>query len=226
MLTKTSSFKPDTSLIIKFIFLIFIFPLTFCRPDDNKYQQAMEENLRMIDTASSLQSFLNIANRFERIAVSEGDKWLPYYYAAYNLGISSFIDTVKEKKDSYLDRADYFIAIADSLQPDNSEIFTLKALLAQGRIVVDPQNRWQKYGAVTENSIRIAKELDPENPRPDFLNGQTILYTPEQFGGGKEKALPILKEAERKYKSFEPESSIHPDWGEKLLLQMLEQISE
>jgi hypothetical protein len=208
-------------ILVPVLLLIFVFN---ANADDDKFVKAMEKNIAMIDTASSLSSFQNIANSFERIANAEKDKWLPYYYSAYLLTISSFVDTVIERKDTYLDKAEELVVIADSLEPDNSEICTLRGLIAQARLVVDPQNRWSKYGPLSTNYLSKAKELDPTNPRPDFLNGQSVLNTPEQFGGGVEKALPILKESEEKFKNFEPESSIHPNWGEKMLQQVLQSI--
>ena len=97
-------------------------------------------------------------------------------------------------------------------------------MISQGRLIIDPQNRWMKYEPMFSNLISRAKELDPENPRPVFLYAQNILYTTEQFGGGKDKALPILKEAEEKFKNFEPASELHPNWGEDVLKSTLENI--
>jgi hypothetical protein len=211
---------------MKKILLFLLFAFTINAQSDDKYVTAMKKNLAMIDTASNGTTFQIIANSFERIADAEKDKWLPYYYASYLISVSTFMDTVVGKKDSYLDKADLFITIADSLEPNNSEIYTVKAMISQGRLIVDPQNRWMKYGPMFSNFINKAKELDPTNPRPVFLQGQSVLYTPEQFGGGKEKALPILKEAEEKFKSFEPESELHPDWGEEVLKSTLGSIEE
>jgi hypothetical protein len=211
---------------MKKILLFLLFAFTINAQSDDKYVTAMKKNLAMIDTASNGTTFQIIANSFERIADAEKDKWLPYYYASYLISVSTFMDTVVGKKDSYLDKADLLITIADSLEPNNSEIYTVKAMISQGRLIVDPQNRWMKYGPMFSNFINKAKELDPTNPRPVFLQGQSVLYTPEQFGGGKEKALPILKEAEEKFKSFEPESELHPDWGEEVLKSTLGSIEE
>jgi hypothetical protein len=209
----------------KILLLFFTLSAFFiAKADDEKYIKAMEKNLSMIDTASSLASFQQVANNFERIANAEKDKWLPYYYSAYLLTMCGAIDTVASMKDTYLDKADVQIQIADSLEPDNSEIYTIKGMIAQIRLSIDPQNRWMKYGQFATNSLSKAKELDPTNPRPDLLNGQGVLYTPAQFGGGKEKALPILKEAEKKYEIFQPESSIHPNWGKEYLKGILERI--
>ena len=208
----------------KYLLLLLVVMLPLNSYADDKFTKAMEKNISMIDTASSLNSFQTIANSFERIANAEKDKWLPYYYSAYLLTVTSFIDTVAERKDTYLDKAEQLAMVADSLEPDNSEIYTLRGMIAQGRLVVDPQNRWMKYGPLSSNYLSKAKELDPTNPRPDYLNGQSVLNTPAQFGGGVEKALPILKESEEKFKNFEPESSIHANWGENMLLQVLQSI--
>jgi hypothetical protein len=85
--------------------------------------------------------------------------------------------------------------------------------------------RWQKYGPLANNYFKKAKEFDPTNPRPDYLVGQSLLYTPVQFGGGKEVARPILEESMKKYESFKPENSISPDWGKKMLKNILDSIS-
>jgi len=210
---------------MKKILLLFSLLIFTCNSHaDDKYITAMKKNLAMLDTAQTAVSFQLIANGFERIANAEKDKWLPYYYASYLITVSTFMDTVAERKDSYLDKADLLISIADSLEPDNSEIYTVKAVISQGRLIVDPQNRWMKYGPMFSNLISKARELDPTNPRPVLVYAQNVLYTPEQFGGGKDKALPILKEAEEKFKNFVPESELHPNWGEEVLKRTLEDI--
>jgi hypothetical protein len=210
-------------ILLPVLLLIFSFSTN---AQDEKFVKAMEKNLSMIDTASSLTSFQVIENNFERIANAEKGNWLPYYYSAYILAISSFMDTVIEKKDVYLDKAEQLVSVADSLEPDNSEIYTIKGLMTIGRLTVDPQNRWMKYGQLLSNYLDKAKELDPANPRPLLLNGQTVLNTPAQFGGGKDKALPILKDAAEKFKNFKPESRIYPNWGESLCHQILQRIGE
>jgi len=152
--------------------------------DDGKYEKAMKKILSKIDSAQDIGSMLDVANGFERIAFAEKDKWLPYYYSAFMLTLASFTDTTADNKDSYLDKADTFINIADSLEEDESEIYVLKGMIAQARLQVDPMNRWMKYGAVSNNNFSKAMKLDTLNPRPEYLQGVSLYYTPEQFGGG------------------------------------------
>jgi hypothetical protein len=207
---------------VLFSFLFF----TTTKADDDKYTNAMEKNISLIDSAKSLADFQNVTNNFERIASAEKSKWLPYYYASYCCAISSFFDTTNSKKDTYLDKADEYVNLADSLKQDNSELYTLKGLISQMRLMVNPMTRWQKYGPLANNYFKKAKELDPTNPRPDYLIGQSLLYTPVQFGGGKEVARPILEESLKKFESFKLENSISPDWGKKMVKNILDQISK
>src|ERR1039457_584633 len=209
---------------ISLVILFFLLLLVPAKADDDKYTNAMEKNISLMDSAKTLADFQKVTNNFERIASAEGSKWLPYYYASYCYSISSYFDSSLSKKDTYLDKADEDINIADSLKPDNSEIYTIKGLISQMRLIVNPMERWQKYGPLASKFLKKAQELDPTNPRTDYLIGQSLLYTPVQFGGGKEAARPVLQKAFKKYDTFKLESSISPNWGKKLLMDLLGQI--
>jgi hypothetical protein len=139
--------------------------------DDGKYEKAMKKNLSKIDSAMDVGSMLDIANGFERIAFAEKDKWLPYYYVSFMFTLASFTDTTVSKKDGYLDKADTFINIADSLEEDESEIYVLKGMIAQARLQFDPMNRWMKYGPIANNNFKKAMKIDTLNPRPEYLMG-------------------------------------------------------
>lgn len=205
--------------------LLFLIAI-YVNADDDKYREAMQRNLEKIQTAESADQFVAIANSFERIALAEKDKWLPFYYTAMMYTLAGFTDSLNVKKDAYLDKADNFIEIADSLKPDNSEIFTMKGMIAQGRLQIDPMNRWMKYGTLSNNMFLKATELDSLNPRPDYLTGIGIYYTPEQFGGGSKAAKPILERSLEKFNKFEPESELMPDWGREMVEELLNQINK
>jgi hypothetical protein len=194
--------------------------------DDRKYEKAMKKNLSKIDDAKDVASMLKVANGFERIAFAEKDQWLPYYYASLMHVLAGFSDTTASKKDSYLDKADMFLNIADSLKENESEIYTLKGMIAQARLQVDPMNRWMKYGAESTNNFNKAMRLDTLNPRPEYLKGVGLFYTPEQFGGGPGTAKPLLEKSLEKFNSFRPENDLMPNWGREMVEQLLEQINE
>jgi hypothetical protein len=62
-------------------------------------------------------------------------------------------------------------------------------------MIVDPQSRWSTYGQEGAGYLNKAKQLNPNNPRLYYLEGAGIFGTPEQFGGGKTKAKPVLQKA-------------------------------
>ena len=193
---------------------------------DEKYEKEIKKNLEKIDECKTPNDFIKLANNFERIAAAEKNKWLPYYYSAFVYVLASYVDSSNSRKDIYLDKSEKFIGIADSLKPDNSEIYTLKGMISQARMQVDPMNRWQKYGADATKNFTRAVEIDTLNPRPEYLIGVGIFYTPKQFGGGPTAAKPILEKSLMKFEQFVPENDIAPKWGKEQVMDYLKQINE
>ena len=182
---------------------------------EKEYMQAMEKNLQELEAATTAADFQQIANNFERIGEAEKDKWLPYYYVCYSYMNYIFVGKGTEDIDKYLDKTEAFLEKARELSPDNSEIEVLQGWIYQGRIQVDPMGRGMVYSEKAAASFGKAKNLNPENPRIYFLTGQNILHTPEMFGGGKDAACPYFLVAMEKFETYEPETSVSPNWGKE-----------
>lgn len=184
-----------------------------------KYVKTMEANVAELDTTRSVERLQELANLFERIAVAEKTQWLPYYYAALASVNAGYMMTngqmggMSEKLDPVSDKAESLLNKAEELSKQNSEIFVVKKMIATLRLMGDPMSRYMKYGPEAAQALSTAKQLNPENPRVYYLEGQDKYYTPEQFGGSKTEAVKLLEIAKQKYASFKPESSIHPHWG-------------
>jgi hypothetical protein len=191
-----------------------------------KYEEAMKRNLTMLDTVNTMAGMQSLANSFERIATAEKDKWLPWYYAAYITTILSYQEQDKNQVDGILDKAQMFIDEADTLEPNNSEIYAVKAFVLSARIMVNPMTRGAQYGPKSGTMLEKAIELNPDNPRPYMLKGSSAFYTPAAFGGGKDKAKPLFETSLEKYSSFKPANELMPDWGEERAKEMLEQCRE
>jgi hypothetical protein len=187
------------------------------------FTQAMKAAVGTLDTTRTAKGFQELANQFERIGTVESKEWLPAYYAAYCYTMTVFTSRNSKVVDDYMDKAEVLINHADSLKPNNSEIMTVKGLINSGRIMKDPASRGRKYGTIAGEFYEKAKKLDETNPRPYTLQGQGAFYTPKMFGGGKEKAKPLLEAAVARYKTFKPESEIAPHWGEQFAVEMLKQ---
>ena len=186
-----------------------------------KFNDAMTKALADLDTCKTGDAFVAMANKFDRIAMAEKNQWLPFYYAAFCQVNYSFMETDKSKIDVLADKAAELIAKADSLMPNNSEISCVKSMIASSRMMVNPMQRYMEYGPVSEKCLADAITQDPTNPRPHYLKGQGLKYTPEAFGGGCKPALEEFQKAMDKYNVFKPASDIAPDWGKAITEKLI-----
>ena len=208
----------------KFLFVaaLIVFAQSTMAQENEKYIAAMQKNLTAIQAASKEPaSLLALANNFERIADAEKTQWLPYYYAAFCQVTYGFRETDKSKTDMIADKATDFINKANALSPKNSEISCIKSMIASCHMMVDPMTRYMQYGAESREELEAAKQQDPTNPRPDFLIGQGLKYTPEQFGGGCGTAKPLITESLTKFENFKLASPLHPNWGKEMATQIM-----
>jgi len=186
-----------------------------------KYTKAMTTAIALIDSAKTADDMLAASATFERIADAEKNQWLPYYYAGLTQILQAFMKNDGANNDTYATKAEQLVTKADALQANNSEISCLKSMIATLRLLVDPQTRWQQYGPISQQELDKAKTQDAANPRPYYLQGQGLRYTPEQFGGGCSTAKPLLEEAVKKYGTFKPASNLHPTWGKNQTEQLI-----
>ena len=195
-----------------FISIITFSNLLFAQSE--KYVSVMQKNISMIDSAMAKGNASELANNFERIGDAEKTQWLPYYYASYCTILSSYTEKDKTKIDGLADKAEQLIIKSEQLNgKDNSETDVIKSMIATTHMMVDPMTRYMQYGQASNEYIGKAKQLDPTNPRPIYLEGVSKFYTPEAFGGGKAPAEEILKKALAMFATFKPEGNLYPTWG-------------
>jgi hypothetical protein len=195
---------------------VFIIAAIAVSAQSDKYMAAMKKNIDAIDTSfRNPANLLSLANNFERIATAEKNQWLAYYYAALCQVNYTYMEPDKSKIDAIAEKATALINKADSLQPGNSEVSCIKSMIASSQMMVNPMQRYMEYGTQASSYIEEAMAQDPTNPRPEYLKGQGLKYTPEQFGGGCASAKPVLQSSLDKYSKFKPTSEIHPNWGKQ-----------
>jgi hypothetical protein len=205
----------------KSILIIAALTITLISGAQNKkFISGMKKALTQFDSVKKNEQYQGIANDFERIANAEKKEWLPNYYAGMSYIMLAF-EAAPDKIDGYCDKADQFLKVADSLSPNNSEIYVLKSMVASARISVNPMQRGMMYGMQSGNMIEKAIALNSKNPRAYLQKGTSAFYTPEMYGGGKKLAKPDIQKASDNFKTFQPESEIHPNWGKKRAEQLL-----
>ena len=198
------------------------FLATVTLAQSEKYLASMKANIAAIDTSfKNPANLLDLANKFERIATAEKTQWLAFYYAALCQVNYTYMEQDKSKIDAIADKATELIDKADALQPNNSEISCLKSMIASAHMMVNPMQRFMEYGQEAQTFIDAAMQQDPTNPRPEYLKGQGLKYTPEQFGGGCATAKPVLQSSLAKHNAFKPASEIHPNWGKQRVEQLI-----
>ncbi len=202
---------------------LFLCCLTSLQAQSNdKFIKSMTTNVAMLDTSTRKETLQILANNFSRIAGKETTEWLPNYYLAYCDIMLSYMNGA-DQIDTYCDQADSALSKADKISPNNSEITTLKAWSCSARIMVNPMSRGAKFGGMASGLESQAMNQDPSNPRPYLLRGQGLYYTPAAFGGGKDKALPVLQQAVTKFGTFKPKNVYDPHWGAEQAKKMLDQ---
>lgn len=195
-----------------------VFLTTLVQAQSDRYVNAMKKNLALFDSAQTDQDYQTLANNFERIGDAEKTEWLPYYYAGLALSTMGWKDPNIDK-DANADKIKSFCDKAEAIGK-NAEICALRNMAATQQMLVDPQSRWATYGKEAAAALQEGMKLDPDNPRLYYLQGMSVFGTPEQFGGGKDKAKPIFEKAVALFKKAQPKP-LYPRWGEKEAGQML-----
>ncbi len=210
----------------KSLFTIALVAISFLSfSQSEKFQKAMEQNIAQFDAAKTAADFLSVGSNFERIAEAEKNQWLPYYYAALCNIFRGFRDE-KSDKDEIGNKADELIAKAEGMEPKNSEIVLLRSMAATLHMLVDPMGRWQQYGMMQREAMETAKKLDPSNPRIYYWEGQSLMNTPAQFGGGKDVAKPIFEKSIALYRTFTPVNNLYPTWGKEITEKLFAECSK
>ncbi|MBN2348379.1 MAG: hypothetical protein JXJ22_06055 [Bacteroidales bacterium] len=179
------------------------------------FEAAMGSALADFGKAQSLEDMKTSAARFERIAAAEPEEWLPGYYSSMIYCLLAFKTMDVKEKQNYIDLAQKQIDAALKITDKESELHTMQGMIYQAVIGLDPMNNGALYSGKASGCFGLARKLDPKNPRPVYLEGLSVLNTPEQFGGGKTAALPLLEKAAGLFKNFEPKSEIYPNWGKE-----------
>jgi len=210
----------------KSFFLAAAIAVTLTAAAQADYKPVLQNTFIAFDTSySDMTAKVNAGNKLILIAKKYPSEWAPQYYAAYSRIQLSHMEQDEAKKDAYVDEAENYLAEAVRLLgKETDETHVLAAMVANARMAVKPQSRWQKYGKIFDEQLDQAKALNPNNPRIYLERGISKFYTPKMFGGGKKAATPYFEKAQELFAKESAGDMAKPYWGQPANKYFLEQI--
>lgn len=181
------------------------------------YEKTMTEKIGKIEACKTPEDFTALANDFARIGTKETSQWLPNYYAAFatiqkgrlmmRAGKTTELDAVADEAQKYLDSA-------ENLSKDNAEIAILSKMIHGLKMMVNPQQRFMSEGMLAADALSKAEKLDPQNPRITLMKAEDTYFTPEQFGGSKDRGIELFKKSLEQFKTYKTKTALDPNWGQ------------
>ncbi len=204
--------------MFKLFFTIILAFLSYLVSAQTPYEKAMTDKISKIEECTTPEDFTAVSNDFARIADKEKTQWLPYYYAAFaqiQKGRILMRDNKMADLDAVAEEAQKFLEKAVELDPENAENYILSKMIHSSKMMVNPMERYRSEGQLAAEALAKAEKTDPENPRITLLQAEDIFFTPEQFGGSKEKGMELFKKALSQYGTYQPKSALDPNWGKE-----------
>lgn len=177
----------------------------------SKFEAGMAKGLGMLKDAKTATELAEVSAFFERIGDAEKTQWTPYYYAALTLYQSAWADP-KADKDKVGEACKVLVSKGMAIEK-TADLYCLEQQVAVLQMMVDPMTRWQTFGAAARAALENAKKIDATNPRIYYLDGMTLMNTPEAFGGGKAVAKPLFAKSVELFKTYKPATPFSPTWG-------------
>lgn len=201
---------------MKNLFLVICVAFSTAAFGQTAYDKAMGSKIPQLEQHKSAEEFTALANDFRRIGDKEKTQWLPYYYAALS-SIQKGRMAMREGKTADLDaiaaEAQKSLDMASDLSKDNAEILVLQKMIHGLKMMVNPQERFMSEGMLAADALSKAEKLDPANPRITLMKAEDVYFTPEQFGGSKQKGLELFQKSLDQYKTYQTKSALDPAWG-------------
>lgn len=207
------------------ILILFICFATLANAQETPYQQVMKKEISQLMSADSLPQYQKSANAFARIGQLNQKEWLPLYYQALaytNQGFSKLLSL--DKRDEAFAKATELVDKASGIQPDQSELVTLKGFILMGMVSADPAGRGASLSGTVLQTYGKALGIDPKNPRALILMAQMEYGMSKFFKTGPEKACGLANQSQALFEAQDDKAlndQLMPTWGKSMADDMV-----
>jgi len=199
-----------------FIFFILLFQLPVQAQETNQ-AKALESAVLQFNQASKSQAYQELYLQFEQLYAVNKSNWLIPYYAGMTRSIMCLLKM--GDRDALANDALVWVGRAKSIVK-NDEIYCAESLAYTAKMSVNPTFRWLIYEGKIKNALKLAKKLNPNNPRAYLLDANIQQKLPFIFGGGCKAVKPLIQKAELCFNNQTKANSIEPSWGIQSLVQL------
>jgi hypothetical protein len=199
-----------------FIFFILLSQLPVQAQETNQ-AKALESAVLQFNQASKSQAYQELYLQFEQLYAVNKSNWLIPYYAGMTRSIMCLLKM--GDRDALANDALVWVGRAKSIVK-NDEIYCAESLAYTAKMSVNPTLRWLIYEGKIKNALKLAKKLNPNNPRAYLLDANIQQKLPFIFGGGCKAVKPLIQKAELCFNNQTKANSIEPSWGIQSLVQL------
>jgi|Deesub1362B_J571_1020462.scaffolds.fasta_scaffold00937_2 tetratricopeptide (TPR) repeat protein len=168
------------------------------------------------------KELIRARSMFERLLMQKRHLALVHYYiglADYRLSSRYYMQNSREAL-KFLDDGIQHLEKAIGYDSKFADAYALLATLYGQKIGLEPAATME-LGPQSWTLMETALHLQPDNPRVRMLKAVSTYYTPEQYGGSREKGKSQLIAALSLFEKESPNSPLQPDWGYEEALSML-----
>lgn len=198
------------------VFFILLFQLPLQAQTSNQIK-ALESAVIQFNQTNNPSSYTQLYLQFEKLYSVDKTNWLIPYYAGMTKSLMCLLKM--GDRDALANDALIWLARAKSIEV-NDEIYCAESLAYTAKMSVNPALRWFTYEGKIKNSLNLAKNLNPNNPRAYILEANIQQKLPFIFGGGCKSAKPLIQKAELFISNQNRANSIEPSWGIQSLVKL------
>ena len=199
-----------------FIFFILLSQLQV-QAQATKQAKALESAVIQFNQTNKSQAYQELYLQFEQLYSVDKTNWMIPYYAGMTRSLMCLLKM--GDRDALANDALLWVGRAKSIVK-NDEIYCAESLAYTAKMSVNPALRWLIYEGKIKNALRLAKKLNPNNPRAYLLEANIQQKLPFIFGGGCKSVKPLIQKAELCFNNQTNTNSIEPSWGLQSLVQL------